>query len=333
MKTKARSFLIVLLLIFLIHPCFSQDIAWKKSSWNGYAQLRFTTDLNKAHSFEMRRMKLWVKDAPGFSDHWGYKVQTTISSSQNEKFFLQDVEAFYRKDNFNISFGQFTPRFSLQRFQSDAIIPLTERSPVIQSLVPAAGLGGRDIGIEGTFFGRNKHFQTWVGIFNGDGIKKYRFTQNGVMVTNQTALNLLNNHLHTGYSIMFRKADQLQLTSLLPDSVTFSGNEFRYNIFAKYHYKDFNIQAEYLQANLNGESAAGYYLLATLDLKKNQLVASWNEYAGLSKSATDSQIVHLGYNYLMDKDKRKIMLDNAVQIIDGAPENYMATIQFQLFFN
>jgi len=333
MKTEAKFFLMVSLLIFLIRPGFTQDIAWKKSSWNGYAQLRFSTDLNKVHSFEMRRMKLLIKDAPGFSDHWGYKVQTTISSSQNEKFFLQDVKAFYRNDNFNISFGQFTPRFSLQRFQSDAIIPLTQRSPVIQSLVPAAGLGGRDIGIEGSFSDRENHFQTWVGIFNGDGIKEYRFNQNGVMVTNQTAVNLFNSHLYAGYSIMYREADQLQLTTLLTDSVEFSGNDFRYNIFAKYHYKDFHIQAEYLQADLDGEAAAGYYVLATLDLKKNQLVASWNEYAGLSRNTPESQIVHLGYNYLMDKNKRKIMLDNAIQIIDGAPENYMATIQFQLFFN
>lgn len=333
MKIMLRFFYIVCLLVYFTSPGYTQEVEWQKASWNGYAQFRFTTDLNKVHSFEMRRMKLWLKDGLGFSDHWGYKVQTTISSSQNEKFFLQDVEAFYRKDNFNISFGQFTPRFSLQRFQSDAIIPLTERSPVIQSLVPAAGLGGRDIGIEGTFFGNKKHFQTWVGIFNGDGIKEYRFDQNGFMLTNQTALNLFNNHLHTGYSVMYRRADQLQLTPLLPDSIEYSGNDFRYNIFARYHYKDFSIQAEYLQANLNGESAAGYYLLATLNLKKNQLVASWNEYTGLSGNSQNSEIIHLGYNYLMNKNKRKIMFDNALQIIDGAPENYMATIQFQLFFN
>lgn len=331
---KYRFLFLVLLLIF-IQPSgiYAQEHPKPKVAWNGYAQLRFTSNFNDVNSFGMRRMKLWLYATPEFNAHWGYKVQTTITSLQNEKFVLQDVMAFYQANNFKINLGQFVPQYSLQRFQSDYKIPLAERAEVINALIPNGTLGVRDIGVEGNYTSPNKTLETWLGVFNGNGIKEYRFDNSGIMLTHKTALHLFNGHLTTGYSIMYRKADHLQLLKILPDELRFNGNDFRYNLFAKFQIKSFDIQSEYLFANLGSQTADGYYILATLNLDKNQLFASWSQYNDLIESTDHSPIIHLGYNYLLNGDKLKIMFDNGFQIKNGNLENYFAAIQLQLFFN
>jgi hypothetical protein len=125
----------------------------------------------------------------------------------------------------------------------------------------------------------------------------------------------------------------LQLKSVLPDSVLFSGNDFRYNIFAQFHTKKFVLQAEYLRAKLNENIADGYYVLATLNLSKNQFSASWNNYNDLIESTDNSPLVHFGYNRLINGDKLKIMVDNGALLSSGTLKNYYLTIQLQLFFN
>jgi len=333
MKMKKFKYPIVIVFLFLVQVTYAQDKPVQKVSWNGYSQLRFTSNFDDVNSFSMRRMKLWIHSTPEFNDHWGYKVQTTITSNQNEKFFLQDVEAFYHVDQFKINMGQFVPQYSLQRFQPDFTLPFMERATVINALIPNGTLGVRDIGIEGNYTSPSKNLETWVGVFNGYGIKEYRFDNSGILITYKTAFYLFNQHVTTGYSAMFRKADQLQLMSVLPDSVKFSGNDFRYNLFAQYQSQKFQIQAEYLWANLDGAIADGYYVLASLNLGKSQVVASLNQYNDLLLSTVNSPVVLLGYNYLVNKDKLKIMFDNGVQINKGSLENYFATIQLQIFFN
>ena len=145
---KFRILHIVFILILFSQSRFAQEKRADKVNWNGYTQLRYTNNFNNVNSFAMRRMKLWVNSAPGFNEHWGFHVQTTITSYQNEKFFLQDVLAFYKQGQFRINMGQFVPHYSLQRFQPDYEIPLTERADVINALIPNGTLGVRDIGFE-----------------------------------------------------------------------------------------------------------------------------------------------------------------------------------------
>ena len=153
------------------------------------------------------------------------------------------------------------------------------------------------------------------------------------MLTHKTALHTFNQHFTTGYSAMYRKAENLQLKFVLPDSVQFTGDDSRFNFFAQYQSAKFQIQAEYLWASLNKAIRNGYYILATLSLGKNQLVASWDKYNDLIEVTDNSPVVHLGYNYLINQDKLKIMFDNGVQINNGTLKNYFATIQLQIFFN
>ncbi|MCD6090930.1 MAG: hypothetical protein J7J72_05480 [Bacteroidales bacterium] len=325
----------ILLLFLLIGTVqsFAQHTDSPKVAWNGYTQLRFTSNFNDINSFAIRRMKLWVQSFPEFNKNWGFKVQTTLSSFQNEKFVLQDVVGFYRLKQFRLNFGQFIPHYSLQRFQSDAIIPLTERADVINALIPNGTLGVRDIGVEIKWQNKTKIIESWFGVFNGNGIKEYRLDYSGIMLTHKTKLYAFNHHLVVGYSLMYRKADNLQLLKIIPDSELFSGNDFRYNLFAKLQLKNFEIQSEYLRANLDGNIADGYYILATLNLGKNQLVSSFNKYNDIMGTTTDAPEIHLAYNCLFNKDKLKIMVDNGFQINNGQLQNYFASIQVQIFFN
>jgi len=199
----------IAILLFTISPVGSkaQDNISRKVEWNGYTQLRFSTNFNDVNTFAMRRMKLWIKSSTSFSSHWGFKVQTTLTSFQNEHFLLQDALAFYRTGNIKIIFGQFIPEYSLQRFQPDYEVPLTERANVINALIPNVTMGVRDIGIETEYTSPNKILKAWFGVFNGNGIKEYHLNNQGIMLTQKTQLTLNHPGLRLGYLLMYRKAD------------------------------------------------------------------------------------------------------------------------------
>ena len=328
-----NKFLIGFLLVFSISTISAQDKGLPKVVWNGYTQLRFSSNFDDVNSFALRRMKLWINSAPGFSQHWGFHLQTTITSFQNEKFFLQDVLVFYKQGQFRINMGQFKPHYSLQRFQSDFEIPLTERADVINALIPNGTLGVRDIGVEGQFSANDKRIQSWLGIFNGYGIKEYRFDNSSIMLTHKTQLAFFQKHLKMGYSFMYRKADQLKISHVLLDTVTFTGDDIRFNLFAEYQSEDFHFQAEYLWASLNKQIADGWYVLAQYNINKSQIMASWNQYNDLINTTSDVPVVQLGYNYAFKGDKLKLMLDNGFQIDKCNISHYLTTIQIQLFFN
>ena len=328
-----RNYYIAIVLVLLSANALAQEPTVPNVAWNGYTQFRFTSNFNDVNSFAMRRMKLWVNSTPGFSEHWGFHVQTTITSNQNEKFLLQDVMAFYKQGQFQVNMGQFVPQYSLQRFQPDFEIPLTERADVINALIPNSTLGVRDIGVEGSFSSKNRIIQSWVGVFNGNGIKEYNLNNSGILLTQKTSIALFNQHFSAGYSVMYRKADELQLSKILPDSIRYSGNDFRYNLFAQYTLKKFHVQTEYLWADLNGMMADGWYLLANINLGKNQLATSFGQYNDIITSTGNAPMLHFEYNYLVKGDKLKLMFDNGAKIDDGSIKDYSATLQLQLFFN
>lgn len=323
----------VLLILFSISLSLRAQQPFAKSSidWHGYTQFRFTTDFNNENNFSMQRLKFWIQSSPDFSRHWGFKVQTTLSGNQNEQFFLQDVMVFYRFNQFKLNFGQFVPEYSLERFQPDYTVPLTDRAPVINALIPNGTLGVRDLGMEMGWQSTNRKIQSWIGLFNGYGIKVYRPNNSGFMITHKTIFRLTS-AFSAGYSVMFRKANDLKLKNILPDSILFSGNDFRYNFFAEYQTNSFHIQAEYLSAYLNASHSDGYYVLAAYNFHKNQLVASWNQYNNLINSISNTPEIHLGYNYLFNQDKIKLMVDNGFQIVNNGLTGYILTMQFQLFF-
>ncbi len=302
--------------------------------WNGYIQLRGTTNFDDHYGFSLRRLKLWVHSGPGFSDHWSFKVQTTFSSFAREKFFLQDVKAGYRNGIFSLDMGQFVPQYSLQRFQHDYLLPSIERAKVINTLIPDGTLGVRDLGVQANISTKNRLLRTSVGIFNGYGILEYRFNNAGFMITHKTTVRLPvgKNTLQAGYSFQYRKAENLRIPFVLPDTLFFSGNDIRFNIFARYSSKHLEIQGEYLNAGFDGQHAYGYYILSAITLKKEQIVLSWEYYHDLIDETSDRPCYRIGYNHLFREHKLKLSADNYFRIRDHRTE-YIASLQFQIFFN
>ncbi len=304
--------------------------------FTGYIQVRGTTNFDDNTGFSLRRLKLWIKSKPCFLEHWSYKVQVTFSSFLQEKFFLQDVKLAYKTGQFKFDMGQFVPQYSLQRFQHDYELAVIERAKVINILIPDGTLGVRDIGIQASYQPKNKLFDTHLGIFNGYGIKEYRFKNQGYMLTHKTGIKIHETQsdvVSIGYSLQYRDAQDLPLKFIFPDTVKFSGNDFRYNLFAMYNSKYFDLQAEFLTADFNGQQAYGYYILSTINYHKNQLIFSVENYYDLIKETIDKPYFRVAYTYLIKNNKIKFWLDNYFQINKEHIENYFTTIQLQLFLN
>jgi len=329
-----KQFLIILLIGIIHSPLLSQnDKIINNIDFNAYTQLRGTSNFNDYTSFSVRRLKLWVKSKPGFSNHWSFKIQTLFSSFTQEKLMLQDVTIGYKTGLFSFNIGQFVPQFSLQWFQPDFLIPSIERARAVNILVPDGTLGVRDIGVQASFKTKNNLLETHLGVFNGYGIKEYRFKNSGYMISHKSQLNIpiAGNKLKIGYSLQYRLAEELQLKFIFPDSVYYSGNDFRYNLFAMFTSKYIEVQAEYLNADFDGEKAYGYYLLAALNLGKNQVVLSWENYIDIIDETIDKPYYRVGYNYLFNDHKLMLSLDNYFQIVNNQIEKYSMSIQLQIF--
>lgn len=328
-----KIFLIFLVICTL--PAFSQQqvISKPKVNWNGYTQLRVSTNFNDNTSTMLRRLKFWLKSRPEFSEHWSYKIQVLFTSWMQERFFLQDAVLSYKTGLFSFDFGQFVPKYSLQWTQPDYKIPSIERAIAVNALHPDGTLGIRDIGVQADFHSKNKMIDAYLGFFNGYGIKEYRFNNQGYMLSHKIAINipLQKNKLQIGYSLAYRYAENLQLKGIFPDTVFYTGTDFRYNFFALYKTALFDIQAEYLNANFEGETAYGYYFLSAVNIKKSQIVLAFEDYKN-TYSDNHYPYYRVGYNYLINKNKIKLFADNYFRIIDGGIENYYASIELQMFF-
>ena len=330
-----KSSYILLLLLFSVSTFAQEKQNLPKTDWNGYTQLRVSSNFDDNTSFMLRRMKLWIKSTPEFSEHWSYKIQATITSLLQEKFFFQDAKITYKTGLFSFDFGQFIPAYSLQWSQPDWKIPTIERALAINGITPNGTLGVRDIGSQANFHSKNNLLQTSLGVFNGYGIKEYQFNNKGYMLTHKTALNFKINEqkIQIGYSLQYRNADNLQIKHVLPDSILFTGNDFRYNVFAMYKYKFISFQAEYLNANLENKISDGYYFLTAINIKKkNQIVLSYEKYNDLIEETNNNPYVHLGYNFLFNKQKLMLFFDNFFQLTNEGIDNYMASLQLQIFF-
>ena len=323
-------------LVFISGLIFAQENKFAENvDFNGYIQIRGISNFDDYTSFSVRRLKLWIKSKPGFSKHWSYKFQSTFSSFTQEKFFLQDVKIGYKTGLFSFDIGQFVPQYSLQRFQPDYKIAPIERAKVINILIPDGTLGVRDIGLQANFKTKNKLFETHLGIFNGYGIKEYRFNNQGYMIINKSSFQIpiKQNIVKLGYSLQYRSAENLQLKFIFPDTVLFNGHDFRYNVFAMFKSKSVKLQAEFLQADLGKDNAYGYYFLSAFSFKRNQIVLSYEKYKDLITKTSDNPYCRIGYNYFIKDYNIKLSLDNYFQISPESIKNYYASVQLQIFIN
>ena len=309
----------------------------KKVEWHSYTQLRFATDFNNYNNFSVRRLKFWIKSGPGFSKHWSFKAQAIFMSIQKEKFFLQDVYGQYNFGNSSIRFGQFIPQYSLQRFQPDYLIPATERARAVNLLIPDGTLGVRDIGIQYNLNAAKGNLHFNIGLFNGYGIREYRYNNTGILATQNLSYRIPFKHssLQLGYSVMYRKDENLYLPGVFSDSLAYTGTEFRFNVNGIFRSKVIDVQAEYLQANLDTTTANGYYALATVKFnERNHAYLMYDHYSNSYDSplSLNSPWYIAGYNYLFKNYRIMLTLETGFQET-GSKWNNRTTLQFQMFFH
>ncbi len=327
---------LAVILFFISSFAFSQEKTdFKSYDFNGFVQLNARNNINNDVDFSVRRLKFWLKSNTYFSKHWSYKIQTVFCSNKPDKFNLEDVKVGYKVHLFSFEMGQLVPEYSLERFQSDYKLPIIERAEAVNVLIPDGTLGVRDLGIQMNYKSKDKHVEIHVGFFNGNGVKVYKFNNKGFLITQKTALvfPLHNYKIKLGYSLAYRKADLLNIPKLLPPERLFSGSDFRYNFFVRCSSHKVSVQAEYLSANLNGEVASGYYVLTALNIRKSQVMMSFEKYKSLIYGIADRPLYHLGYNYALNGYKLKVFFDNSFQFADSRIVNYVASLQFQIFFN
>lgn len=328
-----RLVFITFLLGLTVAAFAQQKSLLSKPEFNGYIQIRAVSNMADYNSFMVRRLKLWIKSEPQSSHGWFYKVQTTLTSKEDEKFFLQDVKLGYKAGQFSLDVGQFVPQYSLERFESDYKIPTLERAKVINCLIPDGTLGVRDLGAQVNYHTKNKLIETHLGIFNGYGIKEYRFHNQGFMITHKTELNLpmQNSELKLGYSLQYRQAENLALPKILPDTISYTGSDVRYDLFAMFKTSRLWLQAEYLSMYLGQKRTWGYYVFSAFNVHKSQFVASYEYYKDLIPQTADLPAFRLGYNYLLNSYKLRLSLDNYFQLDGYHVKNYLLSLQLQVF--
>ncbi len=322
------------IIIILSFMSFTLSISAQQNiEWHAYTQLRATSNFNDYNSFMLRRLKFWLKGKPDFSENLSFKVQAIFTSWAHEKFFLQDVKINYRMGQFSLDMGQFVPQYSLQRFQPDYLIAPIERAKVVDVLIPNGALGVRDIGLQANYKSKNKLFETHLGVFNGYGIKDYRFGEHGYMISHKSTVNipLQKNKIKLGYSLMYRHAKDLPLRFIFPDSVRYSGNDFRYNVFAQFKTPHFNLQAEFLNADFDGRHAYGFYALTSYRFHKHQVIFSYEDYTDLIDKTLNKPYARVGYNYWIKDHRLELSFDNYFRINGHGLDNYYASIELQIF--
>ncbi len=330
-KTLLKMIIVILLIIMSDAATFAQQ----KVNWNGYLQYRFSDNYLNQTNFSVRRAKFWVDGLlPADEGNWSYKLQANFLQQVKFQFLLQDVLVSYKINNFEVTAGQFVPDFSLQRKQPDYSIPLDERADVVNALVPGAETMARDIGIE-LKLADNKTGSFSFGFFNGNGANTVS-NQRNFLYVNRGSLFLLNNSkskLELGYNLSYRDAHDLQFTKIFGNNFSFSGNDFRFGFEGKLNLGSFELQSEYIQANLGAKKAHGYYALADyLFAKKNLVTLSVEQYNDLNPSTVDDPWYVVGYSYLIKGNDIKLSLDNKFQFASNKT-NALTTLQIQYFFN
>ncbi len=320
--------------IFLL-TLSSISFAQQKVNWNGYLQYRFSDNYLNQTNFSVRRAKFWVGGLlPSNEGNWSYKLQANFLQQVKFQFLLQDVLVNYNINNFEVTAGQFVPDFSLQRKQPDYSIPLDERADVVNALVPGAETMARDIGVE-LKLADNKTGSFSFGFFNGNGANTVS-NQRNFLYVNRGSLFLLNNSeskLELGYNLSYRDAHDLQFTKIFGNNFSFTGNDFRFGFEGKLNLGSFELQSEYIQANLGAKKAYGYYALADyLFAKRNLVTLSVEQYNDLNPSTVDDPWYVVGYSYLIKGNDIKLSLDNKFQFVSNKT-NALTTLQIQYFFN
>lgn len=305
-------------------------------NFHGYIQSRFISDFVKTNNFMIRRAKVWIDGKVPDMDMITYKIQGVYRSFKDNAFIFQDAFADIKFNDLGyLRAGRFVPDFLLQRTQRDYAIPFMERAAVINGLVHSPQSMARQIGIQYTFQPQEIPIHLSAGIFNANITSPGKNIDKNFLYTLHSQFNLKNNNdllISTGFSLSYRYVNSLSMSSIYNSNSKITGNDYRFGFELQLQYKALSFQSEYVQANINKDRAWGYYAGTDIIIvDKFHANASVEKYQDLNQETNDNEWYSLGLNYCFTKNTR-IMTDFKTQF-SSIENNYLAEVQFQVFFN
>jgi len=320
-------------ILFLLASLSYAQPSEKKFEWNGYGQFRLYKYGTSSEGSMIRRMKLWVKGNTASLKRFRYKVMGIFTYNQKGYFGLLDAYGDFSFKNGYLRFGQQIPEFSLQRMQPDWKIPVMERAAVINRMIPAAQSAARDLGVQVYWSPAPKIWQFAAGVFNSDGanLKKHNSANFLYSLRTVVKINFSPDYRWSlGGSAMYRKADNYDFSLIFGKDKPYTGDDFRYGFESLLKLNRVEIQAEYIGADFDGQTAYGYYAYVNYNFSgKDQAIVSYERLVDLNKNRSDDPWAIVGYNRLLARHNVKLMINAGTQF-NG---NYSLSTQIQLFFN
>ncbi len=312
------------------------SFAQPKVAWNGYLQTRFSDDFRSNTGFSIRRAKMWVAGPTPVDSNLSFRMQGIFRYQTSGTFMLQDVYAQYRLPFGFVKGGQFVPDFSLERSQSDAYLPIIERAAVDNTLIPTASTYARDIGAEFVLQPTGTGFHTSFGVYNGNGGNTKCNEDRRLLYTDRTTYEIrFSSELSwtSGFSVAYGDKQGMSFPAILGNGTTFTGKDFRWGLETHLQSEKWEIQGEYIQADLGNVKSYGYYVLGeyTYDAK-NEITLSTEELNVPIPACSNTPWYIIDYSHLFAGQKEKLIVDARTQRANNR-SSYEATAQFQIFFN
>lgn len=330
MKLNFKYSLTAIAVLLLFNDLFAQS----DFEWNGYIQTRLSSDFNTHSEFKIRRGKLWIKGSVPNVDHLSFKVQAVFRSDKDNSFMVQDVYAQYSAGEHKFIVGRMVPDFTLQWNQGDAVIPTLERGLVTDGMIHGDQSIARLIGFQYRYNYR-ENFHIGFGIHNANFNTPGENIDKSLLYSLRSGYDLIHSDVtrfHLGFSASYRKLNSLSLPKIYDATFTISGEDFRWGFESVFITNWFELQGEYLTANINNDRAWGYYAYSAFNIYENiQPVMIVEKFADLKSTSNDNEYYGLGLNYYLTK-QTKFMSDFRIQF-SNKKNNYLGRIQFQVFFN
>lgn len=212
---------------------------------------------------------------PGIA-HLSFKVQGIFRNAASGAFVLQDVFADYGGPRTKIRVGQFVPAFSLQRSQPDYLVPLIERAAVVETLIPGARTMGRDIGAQVFLAPGSQAVHLDLGLFDGSGANRPASREGDFLTTGRFTLaaNVGSGaKASLGGSVAWRRTHGADVGVLSTAGPSFAGSDFRWGGDARLAGPGWEVQGEYLHADLAGDASEGFYVLGDLAVSRRDELA------------------------------------------------------------
>jgi phosphate-selective porin OprO/OprP len=301
----------------------------------------------------LRRLKLFGQGP--ISDDWSYYMQFLYKANNHsptdDRIVMQEANAVMRLKSGKLTVGQFKPPFGLERFTSDSVLALIDRSQPTDRLIPNGNLGLSFARARGAQYERKvgNAARFAVGVFDGNGANE-PFDGNGPLIVGRLAYERPSKEarrLHSELALSWRKDHDIDFLGQLPGAppgyANLAGTDIRQNVAIAYDFGKNSVRAEYFAAQyhsdkpaISGINAQGYYLQWAYTLSKQWLVAARFETMDPDRSVTNSKDVSwltIGASYYIDSDYQKIQVNyvfKSEEVNEFA--NDALLVQYQRFF-